>query len=61
VHIMLNCLALLFFIGQGFTGTRDLLEIPISWQKPYVESLYKYHCDQQNCIVQPPITPSIPK
>lgn len=29
VHITLNCLALLFFLGQGFTGTRDILEIGI--------------------------------
>ena len=28
VHIVLNCLALLLFIGQGITGARDLLEIP---------------------------------
>jgi hypothetical protein len=28
LHIALNCLALLLFIGQGFTGARDLLEIP---------------------------------
>ena len=28
VHIVLNCLALLLFIGQGVTGARDLLEIP---------------------------------
>ena len=27
VHIILNCLALLLFIGQGLTGTRDLFEI----------------------------------
>ncbi|NJP10374.1 MAG: DUF4079 domain-containing protein [Leptolyngbyaceae cyanobacterium RU_5_1] len=32
VHIVLNCIALLLFIGQGVTGTRDLLEIPLSWQ-----------------------------
>jgi hypothetical protein len=61
VHIILNCFALLLFIGQGFTGTRDLLEIPISWQKPYVESLYKYQCDRQNCVVQPPTAPSLPR
>jgi hypothetical protein len=61
VHIILNCLALLLFVGQGFTGVRDLLEIPISWQKPYVESLYKYQCDQQNCIVQPPTPSSLPR
>lgn len=28
LHIVLNCLALLLFIGQGLTGARDLLEIP---------------------------------
>ncbi len=26
-HIILNCVALLLFIGQGFTGSRDLFEI----------------------------------
>ncbi|NJO39511.1 MAG: DUF4079 domain-containing protein [Cyanobacteria bacterium CRU_2_1] len=43
VHIILNCLALLLFIGQGITGTRDLLEIPLSWQEPHV-----YKCDFTN-------------
>lgn len=27
VHIILNCIALLLFMGQGMTGTRDLFEI----------------------------------
>ncbi|GBF79076.1 DUF4079 domain-containing protein [Aphanothece sacrum] len=27
IHIMLNCFALLLFMGQGITGSRDLLEI----------------------------------
>lgn len=43
VHITLNCIALLFFLGQGITGTRDLLEIPLSWQEPYISS-----CDFAN-------------
>ncbi len=43
VHIILNCLALLLFIGQGITGARDLLEIPLSWQKPAV-----FGCDFNN-------------
>ncbi len=43
VHIILNCLALLLFIGQGITGARDLLEIPISWQKPAI-----FGCDFKN-------------
>jgi hypothetical protein len=52
VHIALNIVALLFFIGQGFTGARDLLEIPVSWQKPYVEQLYQQQCDKQPCTIQ---------
>ena len=36
VHITLNCLATILFLGQAFTGSRDLLEIPLGWQKPYV-------------------------
>jgi hypothetical protein len=39
-HIILNSLAMLLFIGQGLTGARDLLEIPLSWQEPYI-----YKCD----------------
>jgi Protein of unknown function (DUF4079) len=40
VHIIVNCVALLLFVGQGFTGPRDLLEIPLGWQKPFI-----YQCD----------------
>ena len=40
VHVILNCLALLLFIGQGMTGARDLLEIPLHWQEKYI-----YQCD----------------
>jgi hypothetical protein len=43
VHIILNCLALLLFIGQGMTGARDLLEIPLPWQEQYI-----YQCDFTN-------------
>jgi drug/metabolite transporter (DMT)-like permease len=43
IHTILNCIALLLFIGQGFTGPRDLLEIPLSWQEPYI-----YQCDFVN-------------
>lgn len=49
IHIILNCIALLLFVGQGMTGTRDLLEIPLSWQKPYI-----YQCDfEKNTCPQP--------
>jgi hypothetical protein len=43
VHIILNCFALLLFIGQGITGARDLLEIPLHWQQQYI-----YKCDFTN-------------
>ncbi|BAQ63542.1 DUF4079 domain-containing protein [Geminocystis sp. NIES-3709] len=33
VHIILNCLALLLFIGQAITGARDLFEIGL-WTPP---------------------------
>lgn len=43
VHAILNSIALLLFVAQGLTGTRDLLEIPLSWQEPYI-----YKCDFNN-------------
>lgn len=43
IHIALNVVALLLFISQGVTGTRDLLEIPLSWQEPFI-----YQCDFEN-------------
>lgn len=43
IHVILNSIAVLLFIGQGMTGTRDLLEIPLSWQEPYI-----YSCDFVN-------------
>jgi hypothetical protein len=36
IHILLNCIALLLFIGQGWTGSRDLLEISLSWQGDFL-------------------------
>ncbi|MEA5488654.1 MULTISPECIES: DUF4079 domain-containing protein [Pseudanabaena] len=38
IHIILNCFALLLFVGQGMTGARDLLSIPYNWQKEYLRS-----------------------
>jgi hypothetical protein len=40
VHIVLNCIALLLFVGQSITGARSLLEIPLSWQESYI-----YQCN----------------
>jgi Protein of unknown function (DUF4079) len=55
VHIVLNSMALLLFIGQGITGTQALLEIPLHWQKPYVQKLYELQCEQKPCTVQPSV------
>jgi len=43
IHTILNCVALLLFIGQGITGSRDLLNIPLSWQEQHL-----YQCDWKN-------------
>ncbi len=37
LHVTASVLATLLFVMQGITGTRDLLEIPLSWQKPAVD------------------------
>jgi hypothetical protein len=52
IHIVLNTFALLLFIGQGVTGTQSLLEVPLSWQEPYVQKLYELQCNQKPCTVQ---------
>ncbi len=54
VHIILNCMALLLFIGGAITGTQALLEISLAWQKPYIKMLYKQKCRTQICTVQAP-------
>ncbi len=36
-HTILNIMAIVLFIGQSFTGARDLLEIPLSWQRKHLE------------------------
>ena len=51
LHIALKMIALLLFIGQGLTGTRDLLEIPLSWQEPTV-----FGCDFINHVCGSPST-----
>jgi hypothetical protein len=52
IHIILNSFALLLFIGQGITGTQALLEVPLSWQEPYVQKLYELQCDRKPYTVQ---------
>ena len=45
-RVTASVLAALLFVMQGITGTRDLLEIPLSWQKPAV---YACDFDLQRC------------
>jgi hypothetical protein len=47
-HVVLNVIATLFFLGQGLTGPRDLLEIPLSWQTQHI-----YKCDFANNTCPP--------
>ncbi len=42
-HAAINTVAVLLFISQGITGVRDLLEIPLHWQEPFI-----FQCDFQN-------------
>jgi hypothetical protein len=52
LHLTANALAALIFITQGITGPRDLLEIPLSWQKPTI-----WGCDFQQRVC-PPFAPA---
>lgn len=56
-HVALNCVALLLFLGQATTGTRDLLEIPLGWQESYI-----YQCDfaKKTCPAATPPTSKNP-
>ncbi len=49
VHVILNSIATLLFVAQGITGARDLLEIPLGWQEPYI-----YQCDYTNKVCPTP-------
>ncbi len=61
IHIVLNSIALLLFVGQVFTGVKSLLEIPLVWQKPYVEKLYEQQCDKKPCTIQSAPALKMPK
>jgi hypothetical protein len=61
IHIVLNSIAFVLFIGQGITGTQSLLEVPLHWQEPYVQKLYEQQCDKKSCTVQTPSVPQKPQ
>jgi hypothetical protein len=52
LHIFSNILIMLLLAIQGITGSRDLLEIPLSWQKPAI-----YRCDFVRRVCIEPATP----
>jgi len=54
LHVGANVLAAVLFVIQGMTGTRDLLEIPLHWQKSTLET-----CNWTTHVC-PQTTPSIP-
>ena len=54
LHLTANTLAALIFLAQGITGPRDLLEIPLSWQKP---TIWGCNFEQRSC---PPFAPAAP-
>jgi hypothetical protein len=50
LHLGANILAGIIFVAQGISGPRDLLEIPLSWQKPAIAG-----CDfSRQVCPQPP-------
>jgi hypothetical protein len=55
IHVVANLLAAVLFTIQGITGTRDLLEIPLSWQKPTL-----YQCDWTAMVCPPLATKAAP-
>ncbi len=49
LHVSLNLLVAVLLAVQAITGSRDLLEIPLSWQKPVI-----YSCDVEQRVCPPP-------
>jgi hypothetical protein len=57
IHGVASVLAAVLFLSQAISGTRDLLEIPLAWQKPFLAA-----CDWQARVCSPPskLVPGIP-
>jgi hypothetical protein len=49
-----NVLEALLFLGQGMSGSRSLLEIPLSWQKPTIQTC---NFQKNSCPVAQPVAP----
>jgi len=53
LHVASNILIMVLLAVQAITGTRDLLEIPLSWQKAAIE-----RCDvRAHTCPEPPAAP----
>jgi hypothetical protein len=54
LHLGLNLLLMLLLVVQAITGSRDLLEIPLRWQKPFLQ-----RCDwgARRCPAPAPAVP----
>jgi hypothetical protein len=55
LHLGASVLAAVLFVAQGITGSRDLLEIPLAWQKPTI-----YACDPVKRVCPPFAPPQMP-
>ncbi|EAQ74204.1 MULTISPECIES: DUF4079 domain-containing protein [unclassified Synechococcus] len=53
LHVSVNILVAVLLAVQAITGSRDLLEIPVSWQKPAI-----YSCDFEKRICPAPASSS---
>lgn len=53
LHLGANALAALLFLAQAVSGSRDLLEIPLSWQKPAIQA-----CDFAAQVCPAPAPPA---
>jgi hypothetical protein len=52
LHVGANALAALLFLAQAISGSRDLLEIPLSWQTPAIQA-----CDFARQLCPTPAPP----
>ena len=52
LHVASNILVMVLLAVQAITGSRDLLEIPLSWQKPAI-----YRCDFNQRVCPEPAPP----
>ncbi|MFS6826221.1 DUF4079 domain-containing protein [Cyanobium sp. ATX-6F1] len=57
LHVTAGVLSAVLLAVLGITGTRDLLEIPLSWQKPVI---YGCNFEARTCPAPPPASAKPP-